>query len=261
MASPPHSPMTLVPGMDLDTDDPIIPPSSHTLAKTGYFLEKRADWDLWFDHIKRHASILGVWEYIDPDADTPVPPKLPNIPSDDHPNLKDAVLLYKARLNEFITVRDILNQVYQLITHSIHKHFQEGIYDTKDCRTMLRELREWNQDCDGAVEEDLRDELERLKKGPFPTQSIREWLVDWQKFARQSRRYIGKSYPWTDWAICQDLCEAAKSSNEVFAGCGRDKIDEMDKKEVFSLNDFLKYYVKLYDNTFPYVNLSQESHL
>ena len=118
-------------------------------SKNSVALLSRPDWDHWYKQIRLLARNRNVWEYLDPNSNTPRPaPPRPNYPrendfQDDRAAFTRAVSDYYDGNRDYNDYRKGVTAVETKIHESIGRYAQVLIEDKITTREMLLALEEY----------------------------------------------------------------------------------------------------------------------
>ena len=210
-----------------------------TLSTTAIVLEKMSDWTRWYEQFKHEATLLDVWEDLDPDSEeTTLPPSRVK-PSE---NISDEIwsVDYRILSAEYSQRKRDLIKMATYFWRTISQGYKDSLEKNVSTRQNLKDLRSLCKYSNFQREELLESSIEKLLNGP-QGQSYDQWAQAWLGVLMAS-----KEIPETVWPERRLYREFVKACLTILPAYGEKKMAEMieqgDDSGSFSLREAIRQF-------------------
>ena len=136
------------------------------------------DFEAWYDVIKRRARTLGVWKYVNPEANPPVAFEEP--PDQPTANGQTALTLWQEKRKDYTETRKALGKLEDHITETLDSKLLRTLRNTDTVAAQLKVLFNlYNQPLVSKIDEARRNYY-RARKYTAQRQSLEDWCNDFQ---------------------------------------------------------------------------------
>jgi hypothetical protein len=220
--------------------------ANHGAALTKVVLSSPTDWEPWFTLLRDKATALEVWEFVDPEKDTPQPkrPQEPEVGDvkDGATHLKDLIIdndrsyldLYKLALSKwqhadrnYDRVLAALQDVAEYIRTTVATNWVLLIDDKVTLREKVKALKAQLAPTDYASKMLAR---ERYRKAQNVDKSqVNTWIQNWERALKEAqKKNLGEVRD--DLNATYDFLGAVESITPGFSDLWRDRISGWEKK-------------------------------
>ena len=223
-------------------------------------LKNTEGYDAWFDQVKAKMKGLGLWEYMNPEANDNQPePTRPGTleafvlkgmssqtssqssdaatsASSASEHTLDAKTIWKARKDEHIQFLSLKDKASTYLHGVVEPTFHRSI-DKED--TLLEKMKYLQKRLKPSKSE-RRRQLEREYaevRAPPRTKTIQQWLVDWEDFVERVEQYSSTQFP----SICDDFVKTIEKfdpTGAIVLESTRDRFGDKELPDISTLIDF-----------------------